>query len=130
MAQEWDVRRVYLYLVCLVTLMMVIMGTVMTIRGVVDFIYPYERTYTPKPYYEAKTRLQREPGISDEQYRQQLKEMEQQIAQERRANEINEKRNRVRNLINNFALIAVALPIFTYHWRKIRQFESTFSGHN
>ncbi|MEW6446853.1 MAG: hypothetical protein AB1426_01980 [Bacillota bacterium] len=127
MTHGWDVRRVYLYLVCLVTLIMVIMGTVLAIRGAVNLLYPYQQIYPNTPYYEAKMRLQREQGVSEQEYRQQLKELEQQIVRERRQSEINERRSRIRGLISDCALIAVALPIFAYHWRKIQRSESTES---
>jgi len=110
------IRHVYFYLVCFATLMMVITATVSLIMTTIDYLYP-------DPYYgptiiDQKMRFSEmkktNPAISQA-------DIEKQIAEERKLQDLSMKRNRAKNLARNFSLLVVALPIYIYHWRKIQK---------
>ncbi|MHB1044208.1 MAG: hypothetical protein ACYC0Q_15410 [Eubacteriales bacterium] len=111
-AGRWNIRQVYLYLVCFATLMMLIIGSVQLIMSLVDFVYP-EQVYIP----DAKLRyaeIQKDPGLTKE-------EIDRQVEEERQRSELAMERSRVRRVINSVALIVVSLPVYVYHWRKIQR---------
>lgn len=111
MKREWNVRTVYLYLVCFVTLMMIAFGTVQLIRTAVAFLYP-EPTYYPGPA-EIKMRLRSEnvpPELIEEQVRFEQERQEQQTEYQR-----------ARRLAESLALVLVGLFIYLYHWRWIQR---------
>lgn len=112
---RWNIRQVYLYLVCFATLMMLIVGSVQLIMGLVDFVYP-----EPAYYPDAKFRyaeIQKNPDLTRE-------EIDRQVEEERQRAELAMERARVRRIINSIALIAVSLPVYFYHWRKIQRGET------
>lgn len=112
MKREWNIRTVYLYLVCFVTLMMVIFGTVDLIRSVVTFLYP-PPTYTPGPL-DLKLRVQDDPSLTTELLKEQARFDEERQRQQQRYDQ-------ARRLAQAFSLLLVALPIYVYHWRRIQQ---------
>ena len=102
---EWKPRSIYLYLVCLITLVMTIFSLVNVVRAVAEFAYP-EPAPLPvvrmlSPGYEA-------PEISQEEQEQQ-REYQAQWAQ----------RTAALNLVRNLSLMLVAAPLYLYHWRQI-----------
>lgn len=107
---RWDIRHVYLYLVCFATLIMLIVGTVGLINGLVEVIYP-------NPYLGSKITpydiQQRNSNIPPEEINEQTEE-------EQRLQEASMKRSTVIRIVNSAALIFVSLPIYIYHWRKVR----------
>jgi hypothetical protein len=106
MAQDrWSLRNIYLYLVCLITLIMVIVGTVGVVRGVVELAYPdpYAGGFGERPV-DAKG----EPAISEEEW-----ELQQNLARE------SSRRYAILQLVGNGALVLIAGPLYVYHWRKI-----------
>lgn len=111
MKREWNLRNIYLYLVSFVTLMMIIAGTVQLIRATVHLLYP------PPPYYagpvEIKMRMG-DPDVSPEL-------IEEQARLERERQEQHLRHEQARRLAESLALLAVALPTYIYHWRKIQQ---------
>ncbi len=96
MKPNWTVRNTYLYLVCLITLVIVIVATVGTVRGLVTLIYP-------EPV-RVVTDLEVEKGT-----------LEAEVAVQQRWSQ----RYAVLELVHNVALLAVAAPIYVLHWRRI-----------
>ncbi len=112
---RWDIRQVYLYLVCFATLMMLIVGSVQLINGLVQVIYPDPYMGSKVPlYYDIK---QQNSSISQE-------EMHRQIEEDRKHQELSMRRSQVINLVNSTTLILVSLPIYIYHWRKVQRKET------
>lgn len=115
-ASRWNIRQVYLYLVCFATLMMLIVGSVQLVMSLVDFVYP-EQFYYP----DAKARIiaenQKMPNVTQE-------EIDRQVEEERQRGESAMERSRVRRMINSVAFIVVSLPVYVYHWRKIQRGET------
>ena len=105
---RWSLRNIYLYLVCLITLIMVIVGTVGVIRGGVELLYPDPGFYSEKPI-DAKG----EPTITEEEWQRQQDLQEAQNL-----------RYAVLNLVGNLALVVIAGPLYVYHWRKIENEKS------
>lgn len=111
MAGNWDIRRIYLYLVSFATLMMMIVGTVQFLQGVINVVYP-----DPGNYPDVKLRYadmaKSDPKITEADVK---KQVELERAQRRYWD--------IRNMINSLIMIGVALPVYMYHWRKIQQTE-------
>ena len=101
---RWSLRNIYLYLVCLITLIMVIVALVGLVRDAVEIIYP-----DPGGYYYDRAPVVEEGDEVDEEVAEE--QQEQFRASERRRNVI--------NLVGNIAMLFVAGPIYAYHWRKI-----------
>lgn len=106
-------RQIYFYLVCLITLVMIIIGTVQIVNRTIDLVIPPE-PYRPVVEYPARapgdeeitgpTREEREANAMREEERQ------------RREN----RRNAIRGMIGNLTLLGLAIPIYWVHWRRIR----------
>lgn len=97
---RWSLRNIYLYLVCLITLVMVIIAAVGLVRGVVELAYPDPGAYSFP--------IEKTPGVTEAQLKEQQR-MQQQ----------SQRRNAILNLVGSGAMLLVAGPIYVYHWRKI-----------
>ena len=105
MQERWGLRGIYLYLVCLVTLVMLIFGVSGLARNVVEVAYPQPReVLTPIALSGTGT------GYDAEEWAQQ-QEVQRQW----------ERRSAVLGLVGNAALVLVAGPLYRYHWRKVEQ---------
>ena len=119
MAGNWDIRRIYLYLVSFATLMMMIIGTVQFLQGVVNLAYP-----NPQPgpmisevkmsYSDA---VKNNPKLTEADIQKQVEEERVQAAKSQRYYEI-------RAMISSLVMFVVALPVYFYHWRKIQRTEA------
>lgn len=98
---RWSLRNIYLYLVCLITLIMVIVGAAGTVRAAVEFIYPDPGAYSD-PYMKGG------PGLTEAEAEEQ-----------QRLQQAQQQRQSVLNLVGNIALVVIAGPLYVYHWRKI-----------
>lgn len=96
MKPNWTIRNTYLYLVCLITLVIAIVGAVGTVRGLVSLLYP-------EPVRVATDR-DVEKGTLEADV----------VVQQRWS-----QRYAVLELVHNVALLAIAAPIYVLHWRKI-----------
>jgi Ca2+/Na+ antiporter len=104
---RWSLRNIYLYLVCLITLMMVIVGAASAVRSVVELTYPDPYSYS---YYSAPIPI--EKGGSGELTPQERAEQE-------RLQKAQSTRQGVLSLVGNLAMVFIAGPLYVYHWRKI-----------
>jgi len=110
-ANGWNVRNVYLYLVCFTTLVMVIAGSVRVVMTVVDMAYPQ--------IYYGPTAITPPPDRSTGRTATADSESQQELARQRF--EAQTRRSNVVGLLDGLALIGVALPVYLYHWRKIQR---------
>lgn len=102
MAEDrWSLRNIYLYLVCLITLIMVIVAVVGLVRSSVELLYPDPGFY-PEPVKVE------DGGLTEEQ-----------IKEQREQQEASSRRYAILNLVGNAAMLVVAGPLYVYHWRKI-----------
>ncbi|MHB1136011.1 MAG: hypothetical protein ACYCXR_05780 [Coriobacteriia bacterium] len=101
--ERWSLRNIYLYIVCLITLIMVIVGAAGTVRTIVEFIYP-------------------DPGGSFYPYKVEPEKREAEIAEFEKQEALQRAqstRQSALNLAGNVALVVIAGPLYIYHWRKI-----------
>lgn len=110
--QVWSARNIYLYLVCLVTLILAIFATVEVVKAAVEIAYP-------EPVWDAVTVAK--PIVPPGETQPQIEVDE---AAELRQREIQRqwsRRNALLNLVRNITMLLVAAPIYFYHWRKIER---------
>jgi hypothetical protein len=102
---RWSLRNIYLYLVCLITLIMVITGTVGVIRSGVELLYPDPsgEMYMEKPMIEDG-----QDGMTQEEWDRQIE-----------LQKASSRRWAVLELVGMGALVLIAGPLYVYHWRKI-----------
>ena len=98
-------RNLYLYVVCLITLVMVIFSAVSLVRALVGLAYPDPGYYVmiPKPV----------GGGVDFDSAEYAKQQESQRQQS--------MRQTVLSLVGNGAMLLMAGPLYVYHWRKIER---------
>ena len=119
MAGNWDIRKIYLYLVSFATLMMMVIGTVQFLQGIINIAYPNPQ---PGPMYsDIKMRYtetaKNDPKMTEAEVKKLIAEEQAQAAKSQRYYEI-------RSMISSLVLFLVALPVYLYHWRKIQQSEA------
>jgi len=100
---RWSLRNIYLYLVCLITLIMVIVGAATAVRAAVDILYPDPGYFSEKPLDDKG-----EPIYSDEEWERQQDIQKNQTL-----------RWAVLSLVGSLSFVFIAGPIYLYHWRKI-----------
>ena len=93
-----DWRSLYLYAVCLVTLLVVLFSTVALVNSIVDFAFP-DPTYIDP--YAAKENVP-DPALLQQQ-------------------EDNSQRQALKNIFTTFSTMAIATPVYLYHWRQARK---------
>ncbi|WP_238013269.1 hypothetical protein KZZ52_28070 [Dactylosporangium sp. AC04546] len=98
---RFSLRNLYLYLVCLITLVISIFAAVNVVRSAAELLYP-------EPGYYVKLPME-EPDMGADQ--QQRLERAARAAQQRQA---------VLGLISSGALLLIAGPVYAYHWRRIQ----------
>ena len=113
-----NVRTIYLYLVCLITLFLMIGGFISAIYEISNLIFPssYYSTYLEDIKYDSEYKdLEGQEAIK---YEQQYKE---QWEKENAAQILRERNRTIKDIIYSFAFVVVALPIYAYNWRKIEE---------
>jgi hypothetical protein len=99
---RFSLRSIYLYLVCFVTLLIVIFGAVNLVRSTVELAYP-------DPMYYGPVIPDREGTVDPaEQERQE------------RAIRDSQRRNAVLSLVTSGTFVLIAGPVYVYHWRRIQ----------
>ncbi len=93
-----DWRSLYLYAVSLVTLLVVLFSTVALVNSFVNFAFPDPAYVDP---YAAKENLP-DPALLQQQ-------------------EDNSQRQALKNIFTTFSTIAIATPVYLYHWRQARK---------
>ena len=93
-----DWRSLYLYAVCLITLLVILFSTVSLINAIMNSIFP-------DPVYidvNANPENAPSPALLD---------------QHERNNQI----QAIKSIFTSFTTIAVALPLYIYHWRQTKK---------
>lgn len=104
-APGWSLRNIYLYAVCLITLMLTIVGAAQAVRNVVELVIPAREA---EYFYEKPVTAPPTQAVS-----------EQERAEQERAARAREVRYTVLNLVGNLAMVFIAGPLYLYHWRKV-----------
>jgi hypothetical protein len=98
-----SLRNVYLYLVCLVTLVISLFAAVNLVRSAVALAYPDPGWYGYEvPHGE-------ESEISEEE----------RARQEQRARE-SQRRHDVLEVVGSATTLLIAGPVYVYHWRRVQ----------
>jgi hypothetical protein len=92
-----DWRSLYLYAVCLVTLLVVLFSTVALVNAIVNFAFPDPAYVDP---YASKENMP-DPALLQQQ-------------------EDNSQRRALKNIFTTFSTMAIATPVYLYHWRQAR----------
>lgn len=108
---KWEPRKVYLYLVSLVTFIMVLIGSWQLVDTLVEIALPEPEISYPCPERPAPD------SNSDAEKEKERCEAEQKRAQASRA--VWQKRR----LIQNGLFLAIVVPAYLYHWRAARKAE-------
>lgn len=101
--ERLTLRNVYLYLVCLITLVISVFAAVNLVRSTVELLYPDPGYYGYEPYSD------KEPGISK--------------AEQRRREDAardSQRRQAVLGLVGSGTTLLIAGPIYLYHWRRVQ----------
>ena len=96
--QGIDWRSLYLYAVCLVTLLVVLFSTVSLVNAILDAVFP-DPAYVD-PYLKVENAP--DPALLQLQ-------------------EDNNQRQALKNIFTTFSTIAIATPVYLYHWRQARK---------
>ncbi|RZU30726.1 hypothetical protein [Blastococcus saxobsidens] len=106
-AQErLTLRNAYLYLVCLITLVVSLFAAVQLVRSAVGAFYPDPGYYGYYPYES--------PDGSRESPSEEEIERQQQLAED------SQRRQEVLGLVGSATTLLVAGPLYVYHWRRVQ----------
>ncbi len=100
-SDRWSLRNIYLYLVCLITLIMVIFSIVNVVRSAVELVYPDPGYFSVPIEKGGEGMTQAEIDAQNESQRKQS------------------QRQAILGLVGGVAMLVVAGPLYVYHWRKI-----------
>ncbi len=117
MANEWGIKNLYFYLVSFVALILIIIGAVNLTQTAIAYITPVYDDYSPfersGPYQDlSEWEEVFGPAV-----------IEQEIDRYETINRENYQRSLTRDLVGGMAYIAIALPVYLYHWRRIPKLE-------
>lgn len=99
-------RNLYLYLVCLITLVIAIFATVSLVRGTVELLYPDPGYYG---YYKPDVTGGNSTVTEQERLRAE------------QASRDSQRRNAVLGLVGAGAFLIVSVPVYLYHWRRVQE---------
>lgn len=104
--ERLTLRNVYLYLVCLITLVVSIFAAVSLVRSTVELLYPDPGYYG---YAEPASVDGKMSGISKAD----------RLRQEE-ASRDSARRQAVLGLVGSATTLAIAGPVYLYHWRRVQ----------
>ena len=93
-----DWRSLYLYAVCLITLLVVLFSTVSLINAIMNAVFP------DPAYIDLYSKPETQPSAAL-------------LDQQERNNQI----QAVKRIFTSFITIAVAAPLYLYHWRQTKK---------
>ena len=108
MARKIYFREIYLYIVCIIAIIVFIVGIITVYDGAVNYIKP--ATYMTKSSIIT---------MYSEQYQNLSKDEIEQLAEEELSTSLqNEKDRAFKDLLRGILLVIIAIPLFAFHWRK------------
>ena len=93
-----DWRSLYLYAVCLITLLVVLFSTVALINAIMNAVFP------DPAYIDIYAKPENTPSAAL-------------LAQQEENNQI----QAIKNIFSSFTTIAIAAPLYVYHWRQTKK---------
>ena len=101
-----SLRSAYLYLICLVTLVITIFSAVSLVRNAVELAYPDPGYYGYEPAFAPDGKEL--PLDSEEQQRRQ------ELAED------SQRRSAIISLVGSGTMLLIAVPTYLYHWRRVQ----------
>ncbi|MBM7616062.1 hypothetical protein [Alkaliphilus hydrothermalis] len=122
MARNFNLRSVYLYLVCLITLIIFIFGTIFTIQRVVDLALDTGHYYMTLEDYSERFSYR---GLEGKDQADELTEEEVEARYEKFVEQEKERAraNHARQLASHASAMVVGGIFWVYHWKKIKNDE-------
>ncbi|MGM0653406.1 MAG: hypothetical protein ACQES4_11605 [Bacillota bacterium] len=117
MKVKWNLEHVYFYLVCFISLILIIFGAVTLAQAGIAYITPVFDDYRP---YTIQAPFQ-ELEEWEKEFGPELVEKEK--TRFETINRENYFRSLIRDTVSGLIFIAVALPVYFYHWWKIPRLE-------
>lgn len=109
---KWEVRRLYFYVVSLVTLVMLLFGTWAMVMGLLEVLMPGP---PPDPCLEAM-----KMGVKE------ITTLTAERCQELQVLEVERRRiMQIRGLIANVVFLGLVGPAYLHHWRQAKRSEPT-----
>lgn len=102
-------REIYLYIVCIIAIIIFIIGIISVYDGAVNYIKPV--TYMSKASIVSMYSTERYPDLPGDEI-ERLAEEEFDTALQ------SEKDRAFKDLLRGVLLIIIAIPLFAFHWRK------------
>jgi hypothetical protein len=103
--ERLSLRNVYLYLVCLITLVISVFAAVQLVRSTVALLYPdpgYHGYYYPRE------------GPGGEELSEEEIERQEELARD------SQLRQEVLSLVGSATTLLIAGPLYLYHWRRVQ----------
>ncbi|NLM45661.1 MAG: hypothetical protein GX200_02510 [Firmicutes bacterium] len=118
MSRDWQLKNIYLYLVCFVTLMMIIFGVIFFCQNVVSYFVPvhYSSYLTLMDIEQEYLQAGKEVPPLEE-----LKALRDSRNAQNEQMQKNDRIYRLRSLAGSLAVWLIPLPFYLYHWRKIKE---------
>jgi len=107
----WSLRNTYLYLVCLISIIIIIIGLITFANSIVELVI--QDNYYPS-MTEKMSQYNKDTPMAKADY-------EAQAAKEIAQQQVMDKNRRIKNSIESLSMFFVALPFYLYHWRKIQK---------
>lgn len=101
--ERLSLRNLYLYLVCLITLVISIFAAVNLVRGAVELLYPDPGHYWVEPPPREESELSAEE-----------RERQERLARD------SQRRHAVLGLVGSGTTLLIAGPVYVYHWRRVQ----------
>lgn len=93
-----DWRSLYLYAVCLITLLVVLFSTVALINAIMNAVFP------DPTYIDVYSKPETQPSAAL-------------LAQQAHNTQV----QAIKNIFSTFTTIAIAAPLYVYHWRQTKK---------
>ena len=115
------IRNVYYYAVCLITLIICIFALTGLVDGITDLLVPYQG-YIPSPTNLARQYEDLSPKIKEDISYQEWAKQEKEMRIQRE--KTNRQHRLIKDIVKSLTLLLISLPLYIYHWRRVRSFES------
>ncbi|MGE5416204.1 MAG: hypothetical protein ACM3UZ_05455 [Acidobacteriota bacterium] len=104
---RWTIRNIYLYLVCFVSIILLIVSLSDLSSNIVGILYPSPMMIQPPEAYDPGNKM----TVAERQKVQAIQE---------KAARDSQTYNYVRESIQEGVMILLVIPLYIFHWRKIQ----------
>lgn len=113
------IRTIYLYLVCLISLFMVVGGLISAISEFAEIVFPSNYYSNAYDKYIDKEYFSNNYNLTDEQFDKYMQAQKEERDAEYKLELKRQKNNNIKSVINSLSFVIVGLPIYVYNWKKI-----------